>query len=78
MSVLAVRLRLNEILKVRHSLAHGFAMPGYAWTQTASGDTRLTPAELAWTRAFFNHLVASTDRGIKSHLKAVYAVTPAW
>lgn len=78
MNALAVRLRLNEILKVRHSFAHGFAMPGYSWTQAPSGETRLTLAGLAWTRAFINHLVATTDHGLKNHLIAVYSITPKW
>jgi hypothetical protein len=78
MNALAARLRLNEILKVRHSLAHGFAMPGYSWTQNASGETRLTVEGLTWTRAFFNRLVTSTDRGLKSHVVATYGVVPRW
>ena len=78
MNALATRLRLNEILKVRHSLAHGFPMPGYTWNQAASGETRLTLEGLAWTRAFFNHLVATTDRGLRAHLNAVYAVAARW
>ncbi len=78
MNALATRIRLNEILKVRHSLAHGFAMPGYSWTQAASGETRLTVRELAWTRAFFNHLVTRTDLGLRVHLVAVYRVAPGW
>lgn len=78
MNALAVRLRLNETLQVRHSLAHGFAMPGYPWTQSVLGETRLTLAELGWTRAFFNHLVATTDRGLRNHLNTVYGVMPGW
>jgi hypothetical protein len=78
MNALAVRLRLNEILKVRHSLAHGFAMPGYRWNQTTSGEARLTLEGLAWTRAFLNHLVVTTDRGLRTHLITVYGVMPQW
>ena len=78
MNALATRLRLNEIVKVRHSLAHGFAMPGYSWTQAASGETRLTMQELGWTRAFFNHLVTTTDLGLRTHLVATYGVVPNW
>ncbi len=78
MNAMAVRLRLNEILKVRHSLAHGFAMPGYLWTQAASGKTRLTLDVLAWTQTFFDHLVSSTDHGLMNHLNTVYAVIPKW
>jgi hypothetical protein len=78
MNAMTTRLRLNEILKVRHSLAHGSAMPGYYWTQTASGETRLTVKGLSWTRAFFNRLVKTTDHGLKSHVVATYGVIPRW
>jgi hypothetical protein len=64
MNALAVRLRLNEILKVRHSLAHGFAMPGYVWPQAPSGKTRLALEALVWTRTFFNHIVTTMDIGL--------------
>jgi hypothetical protein len=78
MSALAVRLRLNEILKVRHSLAHGSAMPGYSWTQDATGQTRLTLESLVWTRVFLSRLVTTTDRGLRDHINTVYAVMPGW
>ncbi|MDP2821243.1 MAG: hypothetical protein Q8O52_00990 [Sulfuritalea sp.] len=78
MNALDTRLRLNEILKVRHSLAHGFPMPGYSWTQGASGQTRLTVTDLAWTRAFFDHLVITTDLGLRTHLVATYGAVPNW
>ena len=76
MNALSVQQRLNEILKVRHSLAHGFDTPGYSWTQATSGETRLTLHALAWTKAFLNHLVATTDRGVRNHLVNVYGIAP--
>jgi hypothetical protein len=78
MNALAVRVRLNEILKVRHSFAHGFTMPSYTWNQSASGEIRLTLNGLGWTRLFFDNLVVSTDRGLKQHLNGIYAVMPRW
>jgi hypothetical protein len=78
MNALAVRNRLNEILKVRHSLAHGFAMPAYSWNQAASGEIRLTLYDFEWTRTFLNHLATSTDRGMKLHLNTVYSVVSKW
>jgi hypothetical protein len=78
MNGLSVRNRLNEILKVRHSLAHGFTMPGFSWTQAASGEIRLTVSELAWSRSFLNHLVSITDLGVKNHIVRLYGHTPSW
>jgi len=78
LTVLAVRTRLNEILKVRHSFAHGFTMPGVGWNQATSGEIRLTLDILQWTRLFLNHLVAATDAGLKRHLVVVHGVAPTW
>ncbi len=78
MSGVMVRQRLDEILKVRHSLAHGFQMPGYSWTESPSGEHRLTLAMLLWTRAFLDHLVWATDKGMKSHLTRSFDVVPQW
>jgi hypothetical protein len=78
MNALSVQQRLNEILKVRHSIAHGFDMPGYVWTQAPSGETRLTLEALASIRSFLKHLVATTDKGLRNHLVNVYGAVPRW
>lgn len=78
MSVLDTKNRLNEILQVRHSFAHGFPMQSYAWNQSSSGNIRLTSRILEDIELFFNHLVKVTDAGIKNHIISFYQVRFHW
>ena len=73
-----VQVRLNEILRVRHSFAHGFAMPAYDWTQSPSGRVRLTSKAIRETEAFFRNLVNVTDIGMKVHIWLTYGVASDW
>ena len=62
MDGLQVHVRLNEILQIRHSFAHGFDMPAYNWTQSPSGSVRLTSKGIQETEAFFRNLVKVTGQ----------------
>ena len=78
MGVTQVRERLNEILKVRHSFAHGFSLPAYNWNQSPTGRTRLTSKTLRDVEAFFNNLVHATDKGLKQHINQTYGLAIPW
>lgn len=75
---LEVRERLNEILQVRHSFAHGFDMPAYTWTLSPSGSIRLTSKAIQETEAFFKNLVNVTDKGMKTNIDQTYGLPRIW
>lgn len=78
LSPLEMRQRLDEVLKVRHSLAHGSPMPGYDWTQSPSGVARLDLQSVRWTQAFFRRLVEATDNGLTIYISRSYGIRTFW
>lgn len=78
MRSLDVQIYLNEILNVRHSFAHGFSIPSYPWTTTASGRNQLNSASVLRIEKFLTHMVKATDRGLSAHGHATYPSRSVW
>ncbi len=78
MGVQQIQERLNQVLRVRHSFAHGFGIPAYPWTRSRSGRVRLTMQSLRDTEKFFRNLVERTDAGMKKHLRATFGKGTSW
>lgn len=72
------RERLNEILKVRHSFAHGFSMPSYSWNRSSSGQVRLTTIAVDDCKALLAFLVKQYDKGLRNNLRLVHGIDPGW
>ena len=75
-TALETREFLNEILKVRHSFAHGFTMPHFDWNPDSFGNAYLTCSILALIESFFKNLSKNTDRGLKKFIFDNYNVDP--
>lgn len=64
-----VRRRTNGWVRIRHSVAHGFALPGdLAWLQGQNGVSRLTLGLLKECAKHFEHLATITDNAFDDHL----------
>lgn len=73
------RLRLDEILRVRHSFAHGFPVPtDIQWVISRNRLGILSVAALKSVDKFLAHMTIVTDKGLKDHLALTYGVTTQW
>lgn len=77
-SVLLARNRLDEILSIRHSFAHGFTMPAHAWNTDASGAPKLTCSIVRNTESFFNDLCTKTDVAFGTHIATQHSIARQW
>lgn len=78
LSVLQVQEKLNQILKVRHSFAHGSIIPQYPWTLSSNGIVRLTNPAVQEVESLLRHLVMSTDIGLRNHIQTTFSITLKW
>jgi hypothetical protein len=73
------RNRTNIWLRVRHSIAHGFPLPGDVhWLNGSNGQARLTLGLLRECRKHFVYLTQQTDYAFASHLMLVHGIAHPW
>ncbi|MDE0016347.1 MAG: HEPN domain-containing protein [Candidatus Poribacteria bacterium] len=73
------RGKLDDIIEVRHSFAHGFDIQQpNAWMQSLSRRGHLTSKAVQEVEAFFKNLVEVTDNGMKAHIEATYGLANIW
>ena len=72
------RGKLDDIVEVRHSFAHGFDIPSNTWMQSLSRRGHLTSKAIQDTEAFFKNLVKVTDRGMETHIESTYGLANIW
>jgi hypothetical protein len=73
------RTRLDEILQIRHSFAHGFAIPtNIAWAKNRNHPGALNVTALRNVDRFLAHLVRETDQGMARHLSLLFGQPRPW
>ncbi len=74
-----MRSRLNAWLRIRHSIAHGSALPNnIAWLHDHQYQPRLTLQSLRECRKFFERLVVLTDAAFSAFLRDEYGIPLPW
>lgn len=72
------RVRLNEVLKVRHAFAHGFAIPAYSWTTRYGVQNRLTKRAVSDASSLIDDLVSGIDSGLAQHIRTAFPARVIW
>jgi hypothetical protein len=77
-SSILVRNVLDEILKLRHSFAHGFSIPAHSWNIDSSGAATLNCPILGQTRRFLVQVCERTDNGLSAHIASQHGIPKPW
>ncbi len=75
---LVTRSTLDEILRLRHSFAHGFSIPAFHWNTNSTGSATLDCRVLSNTRQFLNQICDKTDRAIAVHISTQHGIPHPW
>lgn len=66
------RGRLNEVMRVRHSFAHGFQIPSYSWTMRNGVGGRLSVKAIRSVRGLIVDFVNAIDNQLSIHMAAQF------
>ncbi|MDI6528284.1 HEPN domain-containing protein [Pseudomonas otitidis] len=70
------KVRLDEILRIRHSFAHGFPTPSLSWTTSPNGGPpRLTSEDTRFNEIFITYLAKTTDKNLEKYLFENFGIT---
>ena len=72
------RVRLNEILQVRHAFAHGYSVPAYSWTTRYGLKNRLTKNAVIQSSRLIDDFVSNIDSELAKHIKSAFPTRLAW
>jgi hypothetical protein len=77
-NALLSRSRLDEILALRHSFAHGFTMPAHIWNVNTGGAAHLDCRIVGDCGRFFSDICHRTDSAFSNHIHQQHAITKPW
>jgi hypothetical protein len=75
---IATQERLNQILTVRHSFAHGFSLPAFPWLESRPEGRFLSVAVCKKVANLFAVLVVVTDHGLEGQLQRTLGSAVTW
>jgi hypothetical protein len=74
-----MKMRMDTWVNIRHSVAHGYALPNNVeWLKNSSGSPRLTLLLLKECRRYFKYVVEHTDDAVASHLHTYNGIVKPW
>jgi hypothetical protein len=79
LSGIQTRARVDEILKLRHSFAHGFAIPtNIQWVKSRNSPGVLSVGSLQLVDGVLTKTMQITDKGMANHLLSVFGIEVSW
>lgn len=75
---LRARQVLDDLVKIRHRVAHGDHLPEIPWAKSGAGVLPVSAYAVNYTDRFVSALVEATDKGMQKYIRRAYGVDPNW